>query len=205
MSGKAQGWTSGEIAFLLFIALVLIAVTWLGVLARHEALKTEGSKRNGEQWAAWLTQESPKRFAPDYRLAACAGGLRAAAPSAPATEAATDAAAADPAVAANGASAPTPNTWGACLEYLTTQTEFKDMVNPFTGKPPVFIPACDPTDHSLVGSIVFDKVSANPPGSAVATVSSQLLPTDPIGEKLQLKIAICDKGSYAIKIAEIEF
>ena len=182
-AGKAKGWTNGDVVFLIFIALVLVAVTGLGVLARKEALKTEGSKRNGEQWVAWLTQESAKRFQPGYAPAACAAGKQA----------------------ATADAEPTSNTWGDCLNHVLTQTEFKDMRNPFTGKAPVFIPACDPADHSLVGSIVFDKITANPPGSAVATVSSQLMPTDSIAEKIQLKIAVCDKGSYAIKIAEIEF
>ena len=206
-----QSWTGADKAFLVFIAFVLVAVTWLGVLAHKDALKTEGTKRIGEQWAAWLTQESAKRFAPDYAIRACAGGLKAAAPAAASpiastAEAGADAPAADPAAApASAAAAPTPNTWGTCLEYLTTQTEFKDMVNPFTGKLPVFIPACNPADHSLVGSIVIDKITANPPGSAVASVTSQLLATDSIADKMQLKIAVCDKGSYAIKIAELEF
>ena len=205
-SVKSQGWTSGDIAFLIFIALVLVAVTSLGVLARDEALKTEGSKRNGEQWAAWLTQEGPKRFAPDYAISACAGGVKAAPPTAaPESVAQTEAPATEGTATASAAAAPAPNTWGACLEYLTTQTEFKDMINPFTGKAPVFIPACDPTDHSLVGSIAIDKVTTNPPGSAVPTATSQLLLTDPISAKVQLKIAICDKGSYAVKIAELEF
>lgn len=205
IAGKAQSWTGGDIAFLIFIGLVLVAVTWLGVLDRDEALKTEGSKRNGEQWAAWLSQEGPKRFAPDYAISACAGGVKAAAPTAAAATAETETPAAEGAAPASAAAAPAPNTWGACLEYLTTQTEFKDMINPFTGKAPVFIPACDPADHSLVGSIVIDKVTTNPPGSAVPTTTSQLLLTDPISDKLQLKIAICDKGSYAVKIAELEF
>ena len=207
-----QSWTGADKAFLVFIAFVLLAVTWLGILAYKEALKTEVTKRHGEQWAAWLTQESAKRFEPGYALAACAGGLKAAAPTAPApmasaAKADANAPAADPAAAApvSPAAAPTPNTWGTCLEFLTTQTEFKDMVNPFTSKPPVFIPACNPADHSLVGSIVIDKITPNPPGSAVATVTSQLLATDPIADKVQLKIAVCDKGSYAIKIAELEF
>lgn len=206
-----QSWTGADKAFLVFIAFVLVAVTWLGVLAHKDALKTEGTKRIGEQWAAWLTQESAKRFAPDYAIRACAGGLKAAAPAAASpiastAEAGADAPAADPAAApASAAAAPTPNTWGTCLEYLTTQTEFKDMVNPFTGKLPVFIPACNPADHSLVGSIVIDKITANPPGSAVASVTSQLHATDSIADKMQLKIAVCDKGSYAIKIAELEF
>jgi hypothetical protein len=206
-----KAWTRGDAAFLVFIAFVLVAVTALGVLAHREALKTEGTKRNGEQWAAWLTQESAKRFEPGYALAACAGGTKAAAavaPEAPANaEAAPDNAPATPA-APSTASAPTPpkaNTWGECLAFLSTQTEFKDMRNPFTGKAPVFIPACNPADHGHIGSIVFDKVTANPPGSAVASVTSQLLETDSIGEKVQLKIAVCDKGSYAIKVAELEF
>ena len=202
ISGNAKEWTKGDLAFLVFIALVLVAVTWLGVLAYREALKTEGSKRNGEQWAAWFSQEAPKRFAPDYAIAACAGGARAATPAAAASESEKDAAAAAP---ASVSAATAPKTWGPCLEYLTTQTEFKDMINPFTGKPPVFVAACDPADHSLVGSIAIDKFMPNPPGSAVPTVTSQLMLTDPIAEKIQLKIAICDKGSYAIKIAELEF
>jgi hypothetical protein len=79
------------------------------------------------------------------------------------------------------------------------------MVNPFTGKAPNFIPACDPADRSLVGSIVIEKSTANPPGSAVATVTSQLVDADLIAEKMALKISVCDKGSYAVKVAEFEF
>jgi hypothetical protein len=164
-------------------------------------MKTEGTKRNGEQWAAWFTQESAKRFEPGYALGACAGGAKAQAPAAADTQAtgqATDSAAPSTKPSAS-------NTWGDCLNFLTAQTEFKDMRNPFTGKPPAFIPACDPADHSLVGSIAIDKVMPNPPGSAIPTVTSQLLATDSIGEKVQLKIAVCDKGSYAVKVAEIEF
>jgi len=217
-AATAKAFTRGDAGFLVFIALVLVAVTALGVLARREALKTEGTKRNGEQWAAWLTQESAKRFEPGYALAACAGGTKAAAAvapeapenaeAAPENAAATSENAAPTPTAPTIASAPTPpkaNTWGECLAFLSTQTEFKDMRNPFTGKPPVFIPSCNPADHGHIGSIVFDKVTANPPGSAVASVTSQLLETDSIGDKVQLKIAVCDKGSYAIKIAELEF
>ncbi len=205
-AGSQKAWTGGDSAFLVLIAVVLVMVTWLGVLAHREALKTEGTKRNGEQWAAWLTQESAKRFEPGYALAACAGGTKSEPPATVAVDpAAGEAASADAPPASPAPQATSANTWGKCLEFLTTQTEFKDMRNPFTGEPPVFIPACNPADHSHAGFIVFDKVTANPPGSAVATVASQLLATDSIGEKVQLKIAVCDKGSYAIKIAELEF
>ena len=136
--------TIGDYGFIAFIVVVLIAVTMLGVVGHREALKTEGSKRNGEQWAAWFAKASETRFAPDYADAACAGGAKPAAPAAPAaTPAGDDAKPADaPAVAA--ADAPAPGTWGACLAHLMSATEFKDMVNPFTGKAPNFIPACNP-------------------------------------------------------------
>jgi hypothetical protein len=193
--------TAGDYGFIAFIVLVLIAVTLLGVIDHREAMKTEGSKRNGEQWAAWFTKASQTRFAPDYAIAACAGGVKPAAPAA----AGEDAKPADAPAAEQAAAAPLPGTWGACLAHLMSATEFKEMVNPFTGAAPNFIPACNPADHSLVGSIVIEKITPNPPGSAVASVTSQLVDGDSIAEKLALKVSVCDKGSYAVKVAEPEF
>ena len=196
--------TAGDYGFIALIVLVLIAVTLLGVIDHREAMKTEGSKRNGEQWAAWFTKASETRFAPDYAIAACAGGAK---PPAAATPAAGEEAkpANAPASDATATAAPAAGTWGACVAHLMRATEFKDMVNPFTGAAPNFIPACNPADHSLVGSIVLEKITPNPPGSAVATVTSQLVDTDSIAEKLALKVSVCDKGSYAVKVAELEF
>ena len=195
--------TGGDYGFMALIVVVLIAVTILGVLSFREANKTEGTKRNGEQWAAWFTKASETRFAPDYAIAACAGGAKPAA--APAAAPAGEEAKPADAPAADAAAAPAAGTWGACLAHLTSATEFKDMVNPFTGKAPNFIAGCDPADRSLVGSIVLEKSTANPPGSAVATVTSQLVDADLIAEKLALKIRVCVKGSYAVKVAEFEF
>ena len=195
--------TGGDYGFIIFILLVLVAVTMLGVIGQREAMKTEGTKRNGEQWAAWFTKASETRFAPDYAIAACAGGAKAAA--APAATATGEDAKPVDAPAADAAVAPVAGTWGACLAHLMSATEFKDMVNPFTGKAPNFIPACNPADHSLVGSIVIEKSTANPPGSAIPSVTSQLGDADLIAEKMALKVSVCDKGSYAVKVAEIEF
>ena len=195
--------TGGDYGFIVFILLVLVAVTMLGVLGHREAMKTEGSKRNGEQWVNWLTKASETRFAPDYAIAACAGGVKPPAATAPA--ATEEPKAADAPAAEKAAPAPAPGTWGACVAHLMSATEFKDMINPFTGAAPNFIPACNPADHTLVGSIVIEKITPNPPGSAVATVTSQLVDADLIAEKLALKVSVCDKGSYAVKVAEIEF
>ena len=194
--------TGGDYGFMALIVVVLIAVTILGFTTFRAALKTEATKRNGEQWVAWFTKASETRFAPDYAIAACAGGVKPAA--APAALAAGEEAQPADAPAADAA-APAAGTWGACLAHLTSATELKDMVNPFTGKAPNFIPACNPTDRSLSGSIVLEKSTANPPGSAVPTVTSQLVDADSIAEKLALKVSVCDRGSYAVKVAEIEF
>jgi len=195
--------TGGDYAFMAVIVVVLIAVTILGVISHREASKTEGTKRNGEQWVAWFTKASETRFAPDYAIAACAGGAKPAA--APATAPAGEDAKPADAPAADAAAAPAAGSWGACLAHLMSATEFKDMVNPFTGKAPNFLPACNPADRSHVGSIVIEKTTANPPGSAVPTVTSQLVDADLIAEKLALKLSVCDKGSYAVKVAEFEF
>ena len=212
--------TSPTLADWLFIFLVLGAiyvVVDLGHDAYIEGMKTEITKKNGEEFAAWMTEAGTQRFNADFEHAACMGGkppapAKAETPAAPAP-AADDAdkpvaeAPAAPAAetAAAAAAAPAPGTWGACLNYLMTQTAFKDMVNPFFDEPPQFIAACVPTDTSMTGMLVVEKMVPTPPGSAVPMVNSQLVDTDPIDQKLQLRVSVCDKGSYAIKIAEFEF
>lgn len=195
------GTRSSEFGFFALMAAVLIAVTWVGVLSYEEGIKTEKSKRNGEAWVAWLSENSAKRFEAGYPLAACAGGQPAAAPEssekAPAGEAETLAPAA-PATAA-------PNTWGACLKEILTSTDLKGLVNPFTGKAPDLVEKCDPADHNLHGDISIEKSVPTPVGSAVPFTISPLVAADAIDTKLQLKVSICDKGAYPIKVSEFEF
>ena len=199
---NGDGLTSGDFGFFALMAAVLIAVTWVGVLSYEEGMNTEKSKRNGEAWVAWLSENSAKRFEADYALAACAGGPPAAAApesseKAPAGEGETLAPAA-PAAA-------TPNAWGACLEEILKSTDLKGLVNPFTGKAPDLVEKCDPADHNLHGNISIEKSVATPVGSAVPATISPLVAADAIDTKLQLKLSICDKGAYPIKVSEFEF
>ncbi|MFM6993372.1 MAG: hypothetical protein ACKOWD_19315 [Rhodoferax sp.] len=208
---------TADYIFISIMLTVLASVIWIGILSFEEAMKTEESKRNGEELATWLTEAGTKRFAPDYALAACAGGVKAAA--AEHAHAALSPAALDESAigmeqeqsAKSGeaekekAAAPTASTWGACLEKMFTLPEFAKMVNPFTKERPRFVPACVPTDSDLPGAIFIEKLVATPPGSSVPYVNSPLVETDAIGEKVQLRLAICDKGSYAVKIAEFDF
>jgi RNA polymerase subunit RPABC4/transcription elongation factor Spt4 len=56
-----------------------------------------------------------------------------------------------------------------------------------------------------VGHIVLEKIVPTPAGSAISSVASQLIDMDPIDSKIALKLAVCDKGGYAIKVDEFEF
>ena len=162
----------------IFIAVLLGAiafVAYLGEIAFEQAQQTEKSKRNGEAMVAWLGKASAERFNPDYPVKACAGG-----------------------------GDPKSSAWGACLEHLMAN-DFKSMQNPFKGAPPAFIEACNPSDKSLKGEIVLLKNTATPAGSAVSAVSSKLVAEDSIDQKLQLSIAICDKGAYLVKVSDFEF
>ena len=196
------GLTSGDYGFFALMLAVLIAVVWVGVLSYEEGVNTEKSKRNGEAWVAWLTENSAKRFETDYAMAACAGGLRVA----PVAEPTEQAPAGEGEATAKAApAAGVPNAWGACLEEILKSTELKDLVNPFTGKAPDLVEKCDPADHNLHGDISIEKSVATPVGSAVPVTISPLVAADAIDTKLQLKVSICDKGAYPIKVSEFEF
>jgi hypothetical protein len=194
--------SESNFGFLALMAGVVIAVVWIGMLSFKDGMKTEQSKRNGEAWVAWLSEASGKRHESGYALATCAGGtpvaVAVAAPGAETPEGLTQETPAAPA-------ASTANTWGGCLADMWKQKPFADMVNPFTGKAPVLIEKCDPADYTLHGNISIDKSTANPVGSAVPATVSPLVVSDAIDAKLQLTLAVCDKGGYPIKVSDFEF
>jgi hypothetical protein len=177
------GPTSADKLFMVFLVLIVIAVTALGVVNYKEALKTETSKSNGEAWVAWLTEAGTTRFEADTKNPACKGG----------TKPAADAKAND------------PGTWGACLAHIMATTDLKDQINPFFNATPHFVAACVPSDRTLMGAILLEDLMPTPPGSATPFVASQLLETDAIDYKMQLRLSVCDKGGAAIKVAEFEF
>ena len=178
-----HGTNSADKLFLAFLVVVVAAVTWLGVVNYKEAIKVETSKSNGEAWVEWLTETGTTRFEADSQHPACKGGVKPAADAKP------------------GA----PGTWGACLAHILETTELKDQINPFFNAAPHFVAACDPKDRTLMGAILLEDLMPTPPGSATPFVASQLLETDAIDYKMQLRLSVCDKGGYAIKVAEFEF
>jgi hypothetical protein len=200
---------TGDYAFLALMVLVLISVTWIGILAYEEGLKTEGTKRNGEAWAAWMTEAGTKRLSADYDIPACGNGAKAtpeAAPAdSPAADASSDGLAATPEKAAAPAAAPEAASWGTCLAYLQTHSPLKELRNPFTGEAPKFEAACNSSDHGLAGAIILEKLVPTPAGSSTPFVISQLVGSDLIGAKIQIRLSVCDKGGDGVKVGEFEF
>ena len=221
-----------DFLFLCSIVLVIVGTAYVGVLSYEEGMKTEISKENGEAFANWFTQASPKRMDSDFAVAACGGPNTIMPPpkaeepaaanldkalaegesevsadksstvaAAPATEAPSENAKAEAPTAAS-----TAKTWGGCLKALLNDNgPLVKLYNPFTNGPLTFASKCDPTDINLAGAMVFNKISPTPPGSPTPAFLEELQESDSIEQKLQISVTICDKGSYPIHVADLEF
>ena len=179
--------TSVDWLFLLSCAVALALVAWFGKMNYTEANKTETAKRNGEAVVAWMQEATAGRFEPGFGVAACAGAASPPAGAAPAT-------------------AKAPNTWGGCLEAILRESNMKALDNPFQdGLALHFAPACNTEDRRLAGNIVIEKITATPPGSAIATIISPLTPDVVIDQKIQVRLSVCDASAYTVNVAEFEF
>jgi hypothetical protein len=165
-----------DIMFLIFLACVLVCVAWVGVLSHEEGNKNEITKQNGEAWVKWFKDNSEPRIQEDFAIESCSG------------------------------SAMERRRWGDCFnEIMDSVKELKSLTNAFTGEPVAFLAKCDPKDRSTIGNIILEKVVPTPAGSAVPAVASQLVEMDAIDTKIALKVTVCDKGGYPIKVDEFEF
>lgn len=184
--------TASDWLFLLSCAVALAVVAWFGKMNYTEANKTETAKRNGEAVVSWMQEATAGRFEADFGVAACAGTAPPPDGAAPAAD--------------KAATAKAPNTWGGCLDAILVQTTMKTLDNPFRdGIALDFAPACNPDDRSLAGNIVIEKITSTPPGSAIPNIISPITPDVVIDQKIQVRVSVCDKGAYAVKVAEFEF
>lgn len=171
----ASGLSGTDMAFIGLMGALLIFVAWLTTVNYQEGMKTEAAKRNGEAWVEWLTDAGTQRFSADFKPAVCAGG--------PASD----------------------STWGPCFAHLQSDTNLGKLVNTFFNKPPQFITQCDKGNRSTIGAIVLENLVATPAGSAIPFVIKPLEASDSIEGKIQIRVTVCDKGGYPIKIGELEF
>ena len=165
-----------DILFLILLACIMATVAWVGVLAYKEGYKNEVTKHNGEAWVKWMKDNSEARTQEGFSVENCA------------------------------ASETERKRWGDCFRELTEKVPpLNNLTNPFLNGPVHFVAKCDPKDRSTIGTIFLEKLVATPLGSAIPVVASQLVDTDPIDIKLTLKLTVCDKGGYPIKVDEFEF
>ncbi|MEI7535772.1 MAG: hypothetical protein WCJ76_01105 [Comamonadaceae bacterium] len=221
-ANKVKVLTLPDMLFLAFLVFSMVCVAWVGRLAYQEGMHNEGTKRNGELWAKWFTQAGQDRAKANYEPASCSISALpvvtpvatqatpvnpnpSAEPSAE-TQPAAKSEALTPTSPASPPLVPTPRVWGPCLKALTTQAgPLANMLNPFSNKPIALVAKCDMADRSLAGNLMLEKIQATPPGSAIPTINSPLTESDPIDQKMQIRITVCDKGAYPIRIAELEF
>ncbi len=208
---KKLGPTWADILFLIFLVGVLVSVTLLGRLAFEEGMKTELSKENGEAWVKWMTDASADRFKEGFKPAACAGG--------PSVAAAVDKEKKDLIRAAKIAAKKEGlenepititdiknGSWGACFKALTQKGgPLATLTNAFSLEPLTLVAKCDPSDLSTAGAFVLEKNVSTPLGSAIPTVTSNLIDSDSIVYKINVRVTICDKGAYPTKISEFDF
>jgi len=207
------GPTPSDIFFLCFLFVAMLGVGWVGHLAYKEGMKMEVTKRNGEAWAKWFAQAGLDRGKEGYELSACATGFvptgSPAKPSEPAVvEAGTEVTPEPPprSAAVAPSPAPIPRTWGPCFKALSTQGGLlADKFNPFSQKPLVIVAKCDMADRALAGTMALEKSLPTPPGSAIPFIISPFIESDSIEQKMQIRVTMCDKGAYPVRIAEIEF
>jgi len=165
-----------DILFLILLACIMATVAWVGVLAYKEGYKNEVTKHNGEAWVKWMKDNSEARTQEGFSVENCA------------------------------VSETERKRWGECFKELTEKVApLNNLINPFLNVPVQFVAKCDPKDRSTVGGIFLEKLMATPLGSAVPVVASQLVDIDPIDTKLSLKLTVCDKGGYPVKVDEFEF
>ncbi len=177
--------TLSDVIFIIFLISILVFLGWSGSLAYSEGMKTEATKRNGEAWASWLTEAGTERFNANYAISECAPVVH---------------------VDNTKPELNTPRTWGECLKAITTtSTPLATLTNPFFNTPITFVAKCSRGDQSLIGSMVLEKLIPTPVGSSLPFTISQLVESDHIDQKTQIRITVCDNGAYPIFIADVEF
>lgn len=172
--------TRSDLIFLGAMVFMLAGVGLMGAFTFKEGLKTEASKVQAQAFVDWMTQARAQRSSSNFVPAACAMKSDQA-----------------------GAVA---STWAICSQALLGPGgPLGDARNAFTGRSLQFIARCDPSNAATVGQFAIEKVSLTPAGSAVPVVISPMLADESMDKPLTLRVAICDKGGYSIKVGEAEF
>ena len=171
--------TAADIAFLVFLVCMLVVVALLGRMTFHEGLKTEASKARAEALVAWLGDAHSRRADASFEPQACAR---------------------------QSADEASPLTWAGCAKALVSIAgPLGSKVNPFSGDPMALVARCESAYPGTAGQILLERISATPAGSAVPFVVQPLSGDERLNVSLNLRVTVCDKGGYPIRIGETEF
>ena len=150
--------------------------------------------------AASASQPVPASESASAPAAVAAAASESAASAAPAAVAAHTAVAA----AVSPASGPA-STWAQCKQALTAPGgPLADAQNTFNAKEPVLGVKCERDKPATRGQVVVEKGTSPPPGFPGSVTYAAIEDPEPIVKGLMLKILVCDKGSYPIKVAEVK-
>ena len=171
---RTKHFTSVDALFLLFLLAVLIGVALIGHLSYGEGLKTEAAKANAAQLKDWFDQ---------LEANSAKGQTNP-------LEACAD----------DG-----EKTWEGCQAALLSEKgPLGSAKNPFDAAQPVLGAKCDRSDLSTRGLVVVEKGTPAPPGAPPAISFGPMENGEKLSKDLPLRILVCDKGAYALKVAEVK-
>lgn len=182
--GRSGRPTPTDWLFLVSLLATVALIVVLGRMSYREAIKTEHAKAQAEALVAWFRSASAERNQEAFGLPPCARRE-----SGQATE--------------GGKQAP---NWGECREaLLSEQGPLSAQRNAFSGESIGFVDKCDPADRKTAGQIVIERNTATPLGSAVPVVVTGMADGDGIDRVLNLRVTVCDRGGYPVRVAETDF
>ncbi len=181
---RNQGLVLSEVMFILLLISAMVLVVVVGRLSLDEAQRSEVAKGTAITLLKWFDElGSDASKVPAALQEKCR-------PAEPAEDAAAKT---EVKVAAR--------TWAECRDALLAEGgPLHEAKNPFEPDYSVFSEKCDRSNRATRGTVVVEeslKVAPGQPAAFAPIAHARVLEKD-----LGIRIAICDKGSFVIKIGE---
>jgi len=169
-----------EFLFILTLTGALVLVGFLGRISMQEARRTEAAKEQAVKMVQWFESLSANsEDIPPSLKEQCV--------------------AVDP--SDKSGSGKSASTWQSCRNALAMEGgPLHGYTNPFSENNAVFNEKCDRKDLATRGGIVVEESLKVPPGQPA--VFAPIQDGRSLEKDLTLRVTICDKGSFPIKIGE---
>lgn len=174
------GLALSEFLFILMLVAALGLVGFLGRISLQEARRTDAAKEQAVKMLRWLDSLSANSndIAPALKAHCVAGQPED-----------------------QSAAVKTGSAWQTCRDALALEGgPLHGYINPFSAEFPVFSEKCDRKNIATRGAIIVEESLKVPPGQTAKFVPMQAGRL--LENGLAVRVTICDKGSYPIKIGE---